>query len=215
MAQAERSSKRTTARQPQRKPGQVRFQKLLDALDTLLRDNNVQEVGLYQIAEQAGVPSASVYHFFPSKEAAFLALANVHHQALQELSSRPLPARPTSWQDFCRKKVTAAARYHNDHPAALRLFLGANISVEIKTADMSQYLRLADSRARLLDHYFHMPFIPDWNRRLAAYFSVIDGVFALSYSQHGSILDDYIAEAQRAGIAYLRCYLPEIVALRD
>jgi AcrR family transcriptional regulator len=177
LAQAEKSTRRTTARQPQRRPGQLRFQKLLDALDALLRDNNVQEVGLYQIAEQAGVPSASVYHFFPSKEAAFMALATVHHQALQELSQEPLPARPANWQELCREKVSAAARYHNDHPAALRLFLGANISVEIKSADMSQYLRLAQARA--------------------------------------DMLDQYVAEAQQAGIAYLRCYLPELVAPRS
>jgi len=203
------------ARQPQRRPGQLRFQKLLDALDTLLRDNNVQEVGLYQIAEQAGVPSASVYHFFPSKEAAFMALATVHHQALQDISRKLLPARPSSWQELCRKKVNAAAHYHNEHPAALRLFLGANISVEIKTADTSQYLRLAEARAEMLDRYFHMPFVADWHRRLSTYFAIIDGVFALSYAQHGAILEDYVAEAQQAGIAYLRCYLPELVSPRS
>lgn len=210
----DRPQKRIIARRPQRKPGQVRFRKLLDALDQLLANSSVQDIGIYQIAAQAKVPNASVYHFFPSAESALLALAEVHHDALLDLSRLRLPEPPARWQDLFRLKMTATAHYHNDHPAALRLFLGANISVEVKTADTSQYHRLADARTRLLEHYFHMPFIPEWERRLATYYAIIDGVFSLSYSEHGFIRDDYIAEAHQAGVAYLRCYLPEMLAPR-
>jgi AcrR family transcriptional regulator len=214
-AAGDRPPKRIVARQPQRKPGQVRFRKLLDALDQLLVSSSVQDIGLYQIAAQANVPNASIYHFFPSTEAALLALAEVHHNALLELSKRYLPASPSRWQDLFRQKVTSAAEYHNGHPAALRLFLGANISVEVKSADISQYHRLVDGRSQLLEYYFHMPMIPDWERRLATYFAMIDGVFSLSYSENGFIREDYIAEAHQAGIAYLRCYLPEILMPRE
>ncbi|MEW6632271.1 MAG: TetR/AcrR family transcriptional regulator [Pseudomonadota bacterium] len=214
-AAADRQPKRIVARRPQRKPGQLRFRKLLEALDELLVTSNVQDIGLYQIAAKAKVPNASVYHFFPSTEAALLALAEVHHNALLELSMLPLEVRPARWQDLFRLKVTSAAQYHNNHPAALRLFLGANISLEVKTADISQLHRLVDGRSQLLSYYFHVPSVPDWERRLATYFSMIDGVFSLAYSEHGYIRDDYIAEAHLAGIAYLRCYLPEILVPRD
>ncbi len=210
----EQTGKRSVARQPQRRPGQLRFKILLDALEVLLAENGLGDVGLTQIAEKAGVPPASVYHFFPNKEAALLALATVHHQALLAMSGERLAVPPASWQDMLRQKVTGAARYHNEHPAALRLFFGANISAEVKTADTSQYFHLAEKRAALLEHYFHMPLIPDWDRRLATYFSVIDGVFSLAYSRHGLITDQYVAEAHQAGIAYLRCYLPEILTPR-
>jgi AcrR family transcriptional regulator len=211
----DRPAKRIVARQPQRKPGQLRFRKLLEALDQLLANNNVQDIGLYQIAAQAKVPNASIYHFFPSTEAALLALAEVHHNALLDLSKQYLESSPKRWQDMFRLKLTEAAHYHNHHPAALRLFLGANISMEVKSADISQTYRLVDGRARLLDHYFHMPEIPGWRRRLATYFSVVDGVFGLSYSENGNITDEYIAEAHQAGIAYLRCYLPEVLIPRE
>ena len=212
---ADRQPKRVVARRPQRKPGQVRFRKLLDALDELLATSNVQDIGLYQIAAKAKVPNASVYHFFPSTEAALLALAEVHHNALLQLSMLPLEVRPARWQDLFRQKLISAAEYHNSHPAALRLFLGANISVEVKSADISQYHRLVDGRSQLLSYYFHVPAMPDWERRLATYFAMVDGVFSLSYSENGYIRDDYIAEAHLAGIAYLRCYLPEILATRE
>jgi len=206
-----RPPKRIVARRPQRKPGQVRFRKLLEALDELLITSSVQDIGLYQIAAKAKVPNASVYHFFPSTEAALLALAEVHHGALLELSKLPLEVPPLRWQDLFRQKVTSAAEYHNSHPAALRLFLGTNISLEVKSADVWQYHRLVEGRSQLLSGYFHMPRIPNWNRRLATYFALIDGVFSLSYSENGFIREDYIAEAHQAGIAYLRCYLPEIL----
>jgi len=211
----ERSAKRISARQPQRKPGQLRFQKLLQALDELLRDHNVQDVGLYQIAKKAGVPNASIYHFFPSKEAALLALAEVHHQALHRISLEAPARRPASWQQLSREKVALAADYHNRNPAALRLFLGTNVSLEVKSADVSQYRLLAQTRAAMLDRYFQVPSVPEWHRRLATYMAIIDGVFSLSYSQHGRILPSYIDEAQLAGIAYLRCYLPEVLFPRE
>ena len=211
----DRPPKRIVARRPQRKPGQLRFRKLLEALDELLTTSSVQDIGLYQIAAKAKVPNASIYHFFPSTEAALLALAEVHHDALLELSKLPLDVPPARWQDLFRQKMTSAADYHNSHPAALRLFLGANISVEVKSADISQYHRLVEARSQLLSYYFHVPVVPDWERRLSTYFAMIDGVFSLSHSETGYIREDYVAEAHQAGIAYLRCYLPEILVPRD
>jgi AcrR family transcriptional regulator len=169
----------------------------------------LQKVGLYQIAERAGVPAASVYHFFPNKEAAFLALAAEYHTALHDLASEPLDPPPLSWQDLVRRKVTGAAEYHNNHPAALRLFMGAGVTVEVRTADTGQTVRLARRRAQVLDDYFHVPHVPDWERRLATSIAIVDGVFGLSYAQHGIITPELVDDAWRASIAYLRTFLPE------
>ena len=79
---------------------EARFQKLLDAADSLLAEQHVEQIGLYQIAEQAAVPTASVYHFFPNKEAALLALAERHHEALQCIARAPLLPPPETWQDL-------------------------------------------------------------------------------------------------------------------
>jgi AcrR family transcriptional regulator len=209
MAKPPPKSHRQTARQPTRRPGHIRFRQLLGALEALLEENSLQKVGLYQIAERAEVPAASVYHFFPNKEAALLALAAEYHTALHDLASEPLNPPPASWQDLVRRKVTLAADYHNDHPAALRLFMGAGVTVEVKTADTGQTVRLAQRRAQVLDAYFHVPHVPDWERRLATSIAIVDGVFGLSYAQHGIITPDFVDDAWRASIAYLRTFLPE------
>jgi AcrR family transcriptional regulator len=214
LSEAERKAKRTRARQPQRRPGEMRFNVLLQALEALLAENSLQDVGLYQIAEKAGVPSASVYHFFPNKDAALIALADIHHKALEAIALEPLVPSPAGWQDIVRRKVTRSAQYHNEHPAALRLFYGAGVSAEIKVADTSQSIRLAQRRAELLNRHFDMPVVPDLLRLLATSIAIVDGVFGLSYSQHGNIAPVYIEEAHRASVAYLRTYLPEILVPR-
>ena len=207
-------SKRGSARQPQRQRGRERFEILLNALDSLLAEERVQNVGLYQIAERAGVPTASVYHFFPNKDAALLALAQVHHEALFELSRQPLPSAPATWQEMVKHKILISAEYHNKNRAALRLFLGANVLEEVKIADISQNIRLAEARSALFEYYFNMTSMPDWTRKLATYLSIVDGIFSLSYSQHECITDYYVSETQLAAIAYLRCYLPETLVPR-
>jgi AcrR family transcriptional regulator len=198
-----------------RRPGHIRFTQLLGALEALLAEHSVQDVGLYQIAERAGIPAASVYHFFPNKEAALLALAAEYHTALHDLASEPLDPPPSSWQELVRRKVTHAAEYHNNHPAALRLFMGAGVTVEVKTADTGQTVRLAQRRALVLHHYFHVPHVPDWERRLATSIAIVDGVFGLSYAQHGIITPEFADDAWRASIAYLRTFLPEQLECRS
>ncbi|OYW87702.1 MAG: hypothetical protein B7Z22_03915 [Hyphomonas sp. 32-62-5] len=56
----------------------------------LLADHSPDEIGLYQIADQANVPPGSVYHFFPTKEAAFLALANRYLSGFEALTRKPI-----------------------------------------------------------------------------------------------------------------------------
>lgn len=202
---------RNKARQPKRRAGEIRFKLLLDALDELLIDNDIQDVGIYQISEKAGVPSASVYHFFPNKEAALVALAHRHHAALEALSAQPLADPPDSWQALVRQKIALSADYHNLHRATLRLFYGVSMTVEMKTADTTQTLRLAERRLQLLEHYFLLMPVPGLLRRLGIAIAIVDGVFGLSYSQHGSITEEYVEEAQRGALAYLRSYLPEIL----
>jgi AcrR family transcriptional regulator len=209
MRKATTSKERSAARQPMRRAGKVRFQKLLDAADSLLAEQHVQQIGLYQIAERATVPTASVYHFFPNKEAALLALAERHHEGLQRIARAPLLPPPETWQDLVRRKVAGSADYHNEHPAALRLFLGAGVTVELKSADMTQTMRLAEIRAKVFSYYFDMPPVRDWVRRIATSIAIVDGVFALSYSQYGYLTPDFVDDAHRASIAYFRTFLPE------
>lgn len=196
---------------PRRQRGLLRLQILNEATNSLLLEKDVSEVGLYQIAERAGVPAASIYHFFPNKEAALIALAEFHLKAMLDAArADPLP-RPDTWQGLIEARVRAGAAYYNSHTAIMKLFLGASISAEVRKADMAGTIAAAQIRADLMARHFKMPEIRDWVAIVANSLALCDGIWALSFSQHGIILPQAIDETVRATISYMRSYLPEFL----
>ncbi|TFF27574.1 TetR/AcrR family transcriptional regulator [Jiella endophytica] len=195
---------------PMRRRGIERYQLLLDATETLLAGHADEDVSLAQIAAAARVPLASVYHFFPNRNAAFVALAHRFNEEIYALSITPLrDPEPQSWQELLEMKHARAAAFQNSRPAALRLFLGAGVSVAVRNADFSGNARIAAGRARMFEAYFHMPLIPDFVTRLEVAGASLDGIWAMSYGKHGHITDELRREATAASIAYLRRFLPE------
>jgi AcrR family transcriptional regulator len=203
---------RSGPRNPVRKRAQERFDVLLDVTETLLAASLNEEISLAQIAELAAVPLASVYHFFPNRNAAFVALAQRFHSELWRLAAHPHEPAPQTWQEMVERNQRRSSAYLNAHPAALRLFMGAGVSVQVRNLDMHGNTVLTRLRVDQFSSYFEMPRIPDFERRLAVALAISDGVWALSYSVHGRITDDYILESVRAAVAYLRCFMPEILS---
>lgn len=210
-AAAGRKDEKTTVR---RRRGQLRLQSLIEAANALLREHDVGEVGLYQIAERAGVPAASIYHFFPNKEAALVAVAEDYLDKMMQTVRRELDPPPSTWQELIVARIRLSSAYYNDCPPLMKLFLGASISAEVRRRDMAGTVAMGQARMELLDHYFAMPKVPDWAEKVTTSIALCDGIWALSYSEHGYITPAAIAEAERAVVAYLRCYLPEWVEPR-
>lgn len=55
-------------------PRQDKYEKILDALQTLLENKNLQTISVSEIAHAAGIGKGSIYYYFPSKEAILEAL---------------------------------------------------------------------------------------------------------------------------------------------
>ncbi|QRF63309.1 TetR/AcrR family transcriptional regulator [Variovorax paradoxus] len=205
---------RSGPRNPVRKHAQERFDALLDATEQLLAHNQNEEISLAQIADIAGVPLASVYHFFPNRNAAFVALAQRFHAELWRLAAQPHDPMPETWQEMVERNQRRSSSYLNAHPAALRLFMGAGVSVQVRNLDMHGNTVLTRMRVDQFVRYFETPRIPDFEKRLAVALAISDGVWALSYSAHGRITDEYITESVRAAVVYLRCFMPEVLEPR-
>ncbi|MBX9453661.1 MAG: TetR/AcrR family transcriptional regulator [Mesorhizobium sp.] len=197
---------------PMRKRGVERYNILLDATERLLADSSDEDISLAQIADAAEVPLASVYHFFPNRNAAFVALALRFNEEIYQTSITPLTdPEPQTWQELLHMIHARAAAFQNGRPAALRLFLGAGVSVAVRNADLSGNARIARSRERFFEAYFHMPFIPDFVERLEVAGASMDGIWALSYGRHGHVTEHYRQEATAGAIDYLRRFLPEFL----
>jgi AcrR family transcriptional regulator len=202
-------------RRPTRGRGVIRFNALIAATERLLKRNDPEEVGLYQIAEEAGVPPASVYHFFPSKAAAFLALAEHYIQGFRGLGNPPIEAaRLRSWQDLMAIEHERAVSYYNDHLPALKIFLGGHTNWDIRQADRSLNAEIAKTSIGLYDSVFHMPYVADAERMFLISVGIADAIWAISFARHRKISPDFAADALTACIAFCRTYLPERVAPR-
>jgi AcrR family transcriptional regulator len=211
----EEVERRIVTRRPLRGRGIRRVEILLDATEHLLAYSRNGDISLAAIAEQAGVPLPSVYHFFPNRNAALVALAGRYHRDLAAMSMEPLEPEPLNWQDMLVLRHRNGARYLNRHPAALKLFMGAGVSVEVRTLDLRGNASLAARRADNMRQRFECTGLDRLEHWIALSIGLTDGIWAISYAEHGMITDDYIAEGSRAAIAYLRCYLPEYLPRRQ
>jgi AcrR family transcriptional regulator len=207
---------RSSPRTPSRNRGVQRYQALVDATEALLLDRSPEDVGLYQIAERAGVPPASAYHFFPTKEAAFFALAQRYLEWFQNSIYLPVSlAGLRSWQDLMATDLRGAMTYYNSHPPALKLLYGGYGGLATKQADFIMVERLARSMYARYEAAFHMPFVREPEKKFHLNMNISDAIWGYSYVRHGEITEAYYEEALNACIAYCRLFLPERVELRD
>lgn len=198
-----------------RNRGIKRVHDLLDATEFLLAEKSNEDVSLAQIADHAGIPLASVYHFFPNRNAAFVALARRFNEHFYRLAIEPMNPPPASWQEVVATKQRNGAAFLNAHPAALRLFLGAGVSVDVRATDWAGNEAVARSRVRLLEAYFHLPYIRDFQTKIAVALAQQDGIWAFSYGRFGCITPEMVAASAEASVSYLRIYLPGHLEPRD
>jgi AcrR family transcriptional regulator len=202
-------------RRPQRQRGVIRFEHLLDSTEALLAERPESDISLALVAEKADVPLPSIYHFFPNRDALLVALAQRYHVMLGDMARGPLNPPPERWQDIIRQRQGSGVAFLNAHPAALKLFMGAGVSAEVRTLDLQGNASLARLRAAEFRHWFDCHGIRDLEHRLAISIGIMDGVWAISWSQHQRITNAYLEESIRASVSYLRCYLPEILPAKD
>lgn len=216
MADIEAKAKRQSKpRRPARGRGFARYQELVKATEILLQAEDPLQVGLYQIAEQAEIPPASVYHFFPTKEAAFTAVAIKALGELMDVHREPIPARDVlTWQALYRVDVDRAQKYFNSNPAGMKILYGGYGSVDSRNIDESSSKRMAGASYRRMDSIYHMPFIRDPDQKFANRMAILDAIWSNSVRKFGFITDEYQDEAYIACVAYAKTYLPERIEPR-
>lgn len=194
--------------------GKERFGQLLDAAAEMLADHMDSDVTLAMVAQRAQVPLPSVYHFFPNRNAIFVELARRFHEELAVVARTTITPYPTRWQDLLLVRQTRGRDYLNANPAALRLFMGAGVSVEVRTLDLRGNTASSKLRAREFRERFECAGLTGLEYWLSVTFGLMDGIWAISYAEHGRITDQYLMEGWRASVAYLRTYLPEDLPIR-
>lgn len=203
-------------RAPSRGRGVLRYAALLDATAELLEEHAPDSIGLYQIAERAGVPPASVYHFLPTKEAAYVALASRCSEELLEIHRRPIEARAIkSWHDLYRIDARRAMEFYNGSQPYLKIIYGGYGGVDANHVDKVLALSFSCSSYDRLNRIFHMPVISEPEKKFEIRLGILDSVWQISVRRHGYITEEYFEESVKAAIAYGRIYIPDHLEPRE
>jgi AcrR family transcriptional regulator len=202
-------------RTPQRARGKARFEMLLDVVDAMLAEHDATLISLNSVAERAGAPLASVYHYFPNNIALLVGLAQRYQHKFAELLAEPINhASVSCWADICQHHLERGRAFYHANPVALRLLLGSDCAWQVRQADMEWNDNLGALQYRSYYRHFVLPFDPSLIPRFSIAIGISDAVWSLSFSRHGRVTDEMATEAARAKIAYLGLYLPQFAIKR-
>jgi AcrR family transcriptional regulator len=175
----------------------------LQAAETILAEDGADALTIQRIGKVAGVPVASVYHFFPTATAAAVALAQSYFAGFREGIAGVLAENPTApWRDTTARIMAETVRFYREHPYALRLMFGSDHSWRVRQSDVANNALMARELALALGQCFDTRDLRA-DDLFALAISLSDAVWSLSFARHAAITPAHAREAERAVIAYL------------
>ena len=201
---ASQEGPRSTRRQ---RRGAERVQLLLAAAEELLAERGYQAFSLKAIGERAGVPTASVYHYFSDRGQVEAELLRGH---MDDLSHAVADALDSTHLSTVRAVVDTlldtVVTYYRAHPSFMELWLvGRNSTLQelMETFDSSQAERLWQL---LTERNLIRPLTPLLVVELA--FEAGDRLLEVAFRGSPTGDDSVVLEAQRLVSAYLELYEP-------
>ena len=96
----------------------TKYDKILDALQSLLEHKTLQNISVSEIAQTAGIGKGSIYYYFPSKDAILDALVKRNYES--PIQTAKTLSRQTDISSFTRmamifqacRNSSSAFRYH-------------------------------------------------------------------------------------------------------
>lgn len=180
---------------------------MLDATYDLLCEKEIEDISFRDIAQRAIVPEGSAYHFFANRFDVFSALASGLSIQFTEAHKKPVPpAKRKTWQALAGHLVDVGAAVYARNPPARQLLIGGKTPPEVKQADRLNDRKVADAMHASFSRYFEILDTDEMRNAFYYFIEITDLVFTLSIIEHGVITPGMLAEAKRAGVAYLETY---------
>jgi len=190
--------------------GRARRAELLEAARAMLGTQNLDQIGMIAVAEAAGIPASSAYHFFPDIGDLWKELARTIAVA-QAAEDLMLPM-VDEWETLVELSLRHHQKAFNADRAARQLMLGPHTPPEIKHAACKEDFRFGTALWTVVRQQFLLPGLADSREMFFKALLIADVFFSLSVADHDHVTDDALAEAKLAMISYLRAYLPTRLA---
>lgn len=191
--------------------GRTRRAILVEASRKLLREREIDEISLTDVADAAGIPKSSAYHFFSHVLDVFEAAASdMETEILKDLDSVSA-ADCVDWRQAVTRFVGRGAAFFNANRDAMQLLIGPKTPSAIKLKDRQNDFAIAGLLKDQISWSFELPELADTPEIFFRAIEIADLFFGLSVIRHGFITEAFTDEAGRATCAYLSLYLPVVL----
>ena len=200
----------TKTRAPQAR-GDARRQKLLAAAVELLDRRDLRDISLSDVAETAGIPLSSIYHFHRNVNELFgQVLVNFRDRLAEEIAGPMNLRADDQWTSVIHQIIERAVAMSREHRAYAQVAFSRRVPIEVRyESGQKGGWEFVPIIEEVIGRYFALPKIPNLDRVVLNFLDIIDILFVRSVEETGDIDDGTLEEAKRAGIAYLRLYLPD------
>jgi AcrR family transcriptional regulator len=193
--------------------GVERVQAILDSADTLLAEQGYAAATLKAIGEHAGIPTASLYHYFADRSQVDTELLRRHIDVLNErLAAALADPRVTTLSAGIDAIIDPLLGYFRENPSFVQLwFVGRSSTL----AELAREFH--DSWAEELRKFLVAHKLIRANTALLAVqlaFEAGDRLFDVAFQREANGDDVTIGEARRMITAYLQTYAPKSPAKR-
>jgi AcrR family transcriptional regulator len=147
-----RVTKLDLRRTPMQARGQATFERILDATARLLDAAGTEALTTNLIARTADVNVATLYQYFPNKQAVLLALFKRQNETRVEIGERAIAgmAHSADWRRLVAKGIDGVATARRDMGGAAALRLAMRSSPDLLEHESSQSVRIAATLAKEL-----------------------------------------------------------------
>ncbi len=188
--------------------GIERVQAILDAAAALLTEQGYEAATLKAIGERAGIPTASLYHYFPDRHQVDAALAQRHLGELDtQISASVTASKLKTLSAAVDAVVDPYLTYFREHPDFVQLWFASRtpglseLALEFDEFQAKQFWHL------LIDQKLIRSDTPELVVQLA--FEAGNRLFDVAFRRSPTGDDTAIDEARRLLTAYLGTYPPK------
>lgn len=187
-----------------------RRERLIAATFALLDVVPLEKITLAVVANRAGVPFSSTYHFYPKINHLLAAVVErLHDQFLVLLMEPYTRQKAKNWEAIIGETIERKLQFYNQRPDARQLVLSDKSPPEIKHAERYSDHATGQVMIDLIQKHFILPNFP--NREDVFFYSakITSLFFTLSNIHHNKITENFGREAKLAVVSYLRAHIPE------
>lgn len=194
---------------PQQARSRARLEAVLTAAIRILDAGGVEALTMRRIAEEAGVPAGTVYHFFDDK-AAVLATVSRYYLRIFALAMADLLERAAAapWTGMVDVIFDEYVDLYRRHPGYLAIRTGRHLTPDLVEVDEANNDFVADGVLRILRAQENLLDSPELRIAARAGVHAVDAVLQLAFKVRPQGDPATLAAARRIG----RLYLADVVA---